>query len=112
MDIKAKIEELVQKIKSDDGLLKKFTTDPIKTLEDLMGVDLPDEQIRALAEGVKAKLEGADIIGKLEKTDIGGKLGELAGKAGAAIDDVADKLDLNEKAAKLGDAIGGLFGKK
>ena len=103
MDIKAKIEEIVNKIKSDDELGKKFAKEPVKTLEDLLGVDLPDEQIKAMVDSVKAKLEGAGISDKL---------GDLVGKAGAAIDEAADKLDLNEKAAKIGDAIGGLFGKK
>jgi len=103
MDIKAKIDEIVYKIRNDDQLAKKFAAEPVKTLEDLLGVDLPDEQIKALAEGVKAKLESAGITEKLS---------DLAGKAGAAIDDAAAKLELNEKAAKIGNAIGGLFGRK
>ena len=53
MEIKAKIEELVKKIKADDGLAKRFAKEPIKTLEDLLGVDLPDEQFKALLEGIK-----------------------------------------------------------
>ncbi len=71
MDIKAKIEEIVQKIKSDDGLRKKFTTDPIAAIEGLIGVDLPDEQIKKIVDGVKAKIS---------LDDIGSKLGGLFGK--------------------------------
>lgn len=71
MDIKAKIDELVKKIKSDDGLLKKFKDNPIKTIEGLIGIDLPDDQIKNIADGIKAKIS---------IDDIGSKLGGLFGK--------------------------------
>ena len=64
MDIKAKIEELVDKIKSDEGLKAKFKENPVKAVEDLLGVDLPDESVKAIVEGVKAKLS-LDAIGGL-----------------------------------------------
>lgn len=56
MDIKAKIEELVEKIKGDENLLKNFKKEPIKTVEGLIGVDLPDDQIEKIADGIKAKI--------------------------------------------------------
>ena len=71
MNIKEKLEELVEKIKSDKDLLKKFQSDPVKTIEELVGMDLPDDQIEKLAEGIKAKLS-------LDK--LGGALGGLFGK--------------------------------
>ena len=71
MDIKAKIEELVEKIKNDKNIAAKFQKDPVGTIEDLIGVDLPNDQIKALADGIKAKLD-------LEK--LGGALGGLFGK--------------------------------
>ena len=43
MDIKAKADEIVGKIKTDKTLASKFKTDPISTVEGLLGVDLPDE---------------------------------------------------------------------
>ena len=54
--LKDKVEEIVEKIKSDDGLLAKFKADPIKVIEELVGVDLPDEKLEALADGIKAKI--------------------------------------------------------
>ncbi len=78
MDIKAKIEELVSKIKSDDGLMSKFKSDPIKTVEGLIGIDLPNEQVGKIVDGIKAKISLDDIGDKLG--DIGGKLGGLFGK--------------------------------
>lgn len=74
MDIKEKINEIVDKIKNDPDLLKKFKTDPVKVIEGLIGIDLPDDQINAVVEGVKAKIS-LDSLG-----DIGGKLGGLFGK--------------------------------
>ena len=68
MDIKAKIEELVEKIKNDDDLLKNFKEEPVKTIEKLVGIDLPDDQIEKLIDGIKAKLtfdNVSDLLGGL-----------------------------------------------
>ena len=64
-DVKAKIEELTGKIQKDPALLKKFQSDPIKTVEGLLGVDLPDEKLQPLVTGLKAKLAAGGIGGKL-----------------------------------------------
>ena len=45
MDIKAKIEEIVKKLQSDKTLLASFQSEPIKTVEKLLDIDLPDEMI-------------------------------------------------------------------
>lgn len=71
MDIKGKIEELVNKIKSDKNLLAKFQKDPVSTVEELLGVDLPNDQVEKIVEAVKAKID-------LDK--LGGMLGGLFGK--------------------------------
>lgn len=62
--IKKKAEELVKKIQSDPALLKKFKENPIKVVEDLIGIDLPDDQIKQVVELVKAKLD-LDKVGDL-----------------------------------------------
>lgn len=71
MDIKAKINELVDKIKSDDSLMADFKKDPIKAIEKLIGVDLPDDQVKSIVDGVKAKIS---------LDSIGDTLGGLFGK--------------------------------
>lgn len=78
MDIKAKIEEFVEKIKGDKDLLAKFKKDPIKTVEDLLGIDLPEEQVKKIAEGIKAKIDIENITGKVN--DIGDKLEGVLGR--------------------------------
>lgn len=66
MDIKAKIEELVKKISSDDELKAQFTKDPVKAVEKLLGVDLPDDVIDQIITGVKGKLTIDNAKGALE----------------------------------------------
>ncbi len=74
MDIKAKIEELVEKIQNDPALLAKFKEEPVKTIEGLVGIDLPDDQIEKLVNAIKAKI-AVEGIGSV----LGG-LGNLFGK--------------------------------
>lgn len=74
MDIKKKIEEVFKKLSSDKDLMKKFEKNPTSVIEELVGFDLPDEQLNALINGIKAKLT-ADKVG-----DALGALGGLFGK--------------------------------
>lgn len=70
MDIKKKVEELVEKIQKDPKLVNEFKENPVKVVEELTGLDLPDDDIKKLAELVKAKID-------LEK--VGDLLGGLGG---------------------------------
>lgn len=74
MDFKEKAEEIVEKIKNDKNIKAKFEKDPVKTVEGILGVDLPDELIKKIIDTVKTKLT-AENVG-----DIASKLGGLFGK--------------------------------
>lgn len=65
MDIKAKIDEVVNKVKSDKDFAAKFQKEPIKAVEEVLGVDLPDDQIKGVIEGVKAKVNLGGIADKI-----------------------------------------------
>lgn len=65
-DVKEKVEEIVEKLQKDPALLKSFQDDPIKTLEKVSGVDLPDEQLKPLVAGIKAKLAASDLGSALD----------------------------------------------
>lgn len=65
MDIKAKVEEIVNKVKNDKDFAAKFTSDPVKAVEGVLGIDLPDDQINALIESVKSKISVDDIKDKI-----------------------------------------------
>ena len=80
--IKEKINEIVEKIKNDKNIAAKFQKDPVTTVEDLLGIDLPNDQVEKIIDGIKAKIA-------LDKIDL-------------------DKIDLE----KVGNVLGGLFGKK
>ena len=78
MDIQKIITDVVAKLKADPQLIKNFVADPVKTLEKTFGIDLPDDQINQVIEGVKGKID-------LSKVDIGqaaGLLGKLKGLFG------------------------------
>ena len=74
IDIKEKIEELVEKIKKNPAMLKKFKENPVKVVEELVGIDLPDELVEKVVDGVKAKIT-MDKVG-----DALGMLNGLLGK--------------------------------
>ena len=64
MDIKKMVEELVQKLQKDPKLLEKFRSNPVPVVEELVGMDLPDDQIKQMAELIKAKID-LDKVGNL-----------------------------------------------
>ena len=65
MDIKAKIEEIVNKVKNDKDFAAKFSADPVKAVESVIGMDLPDDQINAVIESVKAQVAGGNLMDKI-----------------------------------------------
>ena len=65
MDIKGKINEIVDKVKNDKDFANKFKSEPIKAVEEVIGVDLPDDQINKIIDGVKAKINVDGAIGKI-----------------------------------------------
>ena len=71
MNIKEKIEQIVKKLLADEDLMEKFNRSPVSVIEEYVGIDLPDDQVNQLVEGIRAKI-------KLDK--LGGALGGLFGK--------------------------------
>lgn len=56
MDIKEQIKKAVDGITKDKKLQEQFQKEPVKALESVLGVDLPDDVINQVIQGVKAKL--------------------------------------------------------
>ena len=78
MDIQKIISDVVAKLTSNPDLVKAFLSNPVQLLEKTFGIDLPDEQINQVIEGVKGQLD-------LSKLDVGqavGILGKLKGMFG------------------------------
>ena len=56
MDVKEQVTKAVDKITKDKNLQEQFQKEPAKALESVLGVDLPDEIVEQVIQGVKAKL--------------------------------------------------------
>ena len=74
MDIKATVEKTVKKLMDNPALLKKFDKEPVKVIEELVGMDLPDDVVDPLIDGIKVKLAATKVGDALEG------LGKLFGK--------------------------------
>ena len=69
VDIKELFEQVVDKIQNSDKLKEQFEKEPVKVIEKFLGVDLPDEIVEKIIDGVKAKItldQVSDIANSLK----------------------------------------------
>lgn len=66
MDIKEQIKKVVDKVTKDEKLMKQFQTDPVKAVESVLGVDLPDDIVKKIVDGVKAKISVDKVSGAVD----------------------------------------------
>ncbi|MBR6575095.1 MAG: hypothetical protein IKK61_08895 [Clostridia bacterium] len=69
-EIKALIKKLADKVQSDDEIKELFKKDPVKAVEKILGVDLPDDVVKKIIDGVKASItidDAKDLLGSLKK---------------------------------------------
>ena len=65
MDIQKLVEEVLQKLNLDKSLVEKFKKDPIGTVKGLLAsVNLNTEQLNAIVEAGKGKLNLEDAAGQ------------------------------------------------
>ena len=74
MDIQKIIADAVKLLTENEDMLKAFNQNPAKTLEKMLGIDLPDDKVNAIVAGIKAKLGLDDVM------DMAQKLAGLFGK--------------------------------
>ena len=55
--LKEMIDKVVDKVKKDPDFAKKFQKEPVKALEDILGVDLPDDKVNSIIDAVKTKIK-------------------------------------------------------
>ena len=79
INLKEIVGKIIEIIQDDDKFEAKFDKNPAKAIEEVIGMDLPDEQVNAIVKAVKAKelqldnlddlLEdkGKELLGKLFK---------------------------------------------
>ena len=116
MDIKDMIAKVEAKIE-DKAFREALKKDPVKAVEDLLGVNLPDEQLKAVLAAAKAKLGSADLAGIVEGVEE--KLGDVLGGAKEKLGSEEVSGIVKGAEEKLGDVLddakgllGGMFGKK
>lgn len=69
-NIKEKVQELVKMITEDKELMELFKTEPVKAVEKVLGVDLPDDMVQKIIDTVKAQItldKAGDLLGSLKK---------------------------------------------
>ncbi len=92
-----KLKDAVEKLTKDQATQDAFKKDPIKTIEETIGVDLPDEQVKAIIKVVEEKIAGnGDILDKIKD------------EAG----DLLEKAEDSEIFDKIKNGLGGLLGHK
>jgi len=70
MDIKEKIEQIAKEVLNDSDLLEKFKDEPIKFVEKKLGIDLPNDIVEKIVDGVKAAIavdKASDMLGAFKK---------------------------------------------
>lgn len=80
--LKGKIEEVFKKVQADPGLLQKILADPAATLKQLLGTELPDEQIKSVTNALSSgdfNLDGVDLSDGFDMKDVQGIAGKLGG---------------------------------
>ena len=83
MDIQKIIADVVARLTGNPELIKSFLGDPVKLLEKTFGIDLPDDQIKQVIEGVTSKLDLGNLdLGNLDVKEAAGLLGKLKGLFG------------------------------
>ena len=55
IDVKELIEKAVELLTKDENLMESFKKEPIKTIEKLLNIDLPDEALESIVKGVKPR---------------------------------------------------------
>ena len=69
MDIKEKINQIAEAFIKDASLREQFQKEPVKVIEKVLGVDLPDDMAEKIIDGVKARItvdKAADLAGSLK----------------------------------------------
>lgn len=56
MDIKGQINKIVEEVSQNPNIKEQFEKEPVKVIEKVIGVDLPDDVVMKIIDGVKAKL--------------------------------------------------------
>lgn len=78
VDVKEIITNLVEEIKSNKDLMADFEKEPVKVIEKIVNVNLPDELVEKVIDGVKAKIALDKVDNLMDNvSDVAGALKKL-----------------------------------
>ena len=61
MDMKEQISKIVEEVSKNPDIKEQLEKEPVKVIEKVIGVDLPDDIVMNIIDGVKAKLTIDDV---------------------------------------------------
>lgn len=67
MDIKGQIDKIIEEVSKNPNIKEQFEKEPVKVIEKIIGIDLPDDVVMKIIDGVKAKLT-IDSVSKAADT--------------------------------------------
>ncbi len=67
MDIKGQIDKVVEEVSKNPNIKEQFEKEPVKVIEKVSGIDLPDDVVMKIVDGVKAKIT-MDSVSKAADT--------------------------------------------
>ncbi|MBD5556983.1 MAG: hypothetical protein HDQ95_16980 [Roseburia sp.] len=67
MDIKEHVSKIVEEVSKNPNIKEQFEKEPVKVVEKIIGIDLPDDIVMKIGDGVKAKLT-VDSVSKAADT--------------------------------------------
>lgn len=66
IDVKAEITRIVEKISKDESLKRDFQNDPIGAAKKLIGVEVSDDVIGQIVNGIKGKITADQVSGAVD----------------------------------------------
>ena len=72
---KFNIEEIVNKVKNDKDFANKFKKNPSEAVENVLGINIPNDKVDEIIQAVKLKLSNDNIKDAVK--DVGDKLKDL-----------------------------------
>lgn len=69
MDLKEMITKVEEKLKNDSGFKDALMKNPIKALEELLGIDIPEDTLKQILDAVKDKVDIKEASGFVKEVE-------------------------------------------
>lgn len=69
MDLKEMITKVEGKLKNDSGFKEALMKNPVKALEELLGIDIPEDTLKQILDAVKDKIDIKEAAGFVKEVE-------------------------------------------